>query len=229
VYTEELATRYPHRKSVCGRLLAEIVHSSVTENRTKALYFYGPARYKSGFRRLAKIADSASQNLEVQYSVPRPNRELLNAILFVFGWMDTEKSHAYLVNLLNSDDADDYVKGDVLEAMAFEKRNADPDLVDPFLDATQPYPILTSAIYFFLFHRPSEQQLRKLVPLTQQSSYAGNFAVEILLENEKSGKVLAEMAVDPDDTIREIARNCVAAIDAEQEARDAVTRRLEKE
>ncbi|MGV3614483.1 MAG: hypothetical protein ACO1SV_04025 [Fimbriimonas sp.] len=204
----EIQARHPHRTSVCGALLAEVMSKDPLADRSRAALHLGLQNCSRGLGALERIIPDLVKKVEAStdpWSGPS-ERDFLYNLLFAVAVMDSEQSHALLDRLLH-ESSSHLVRADVLENMAFEDVQFDADLVIPFAsDSAQP-PEILSALYAlehkdFANQRPEEARALA-VPLLKHA-YPGvrSFAVSMLKWRAANLDLLLPLADDPSGDVR---------------------------
>ncbi|MCE9558931.1 MAG: hypothetical protein K8R88_08260 [Armatimonadetes bacterium] len=198
--------RHPSKKSDWGAVLAEIVSG---EEQARAAHVFFIQKYKRGLRQLEKIASQLIAEYPPNASRPRQSwgRADLSGILFAIGHMDTPQSHAYLVSIVRRCEGE-YLKGDCLTAMAWEKEQFDVDFVLQYLDDNQPRFVLLSAIYALdrtnLSRYLEPTRVAELMTpfLHHEDRMVRSYAINLLQWDPFHKELLSSLASDPDEFIR---------------------------
>jgi hypothetical protein len=215
--------RHPNKKSDWGALLADIVDGKDIKDRCSSAHFFGTVRnYRRGVRKLEAVISELEGRVDVPQAGKREwgegERQLCNHVLIALGFMDTAEAHAVLARLvLHTKDAQ--VRGDALEAMAFEHEFYDLNLVLPFISMEADEPSILSALYALQFRdylkeKRSDARKRIRPLLKHPSRMVRIFAVDAMSYQRGYRSLILELKDDPDPLVAETVLEALDRVDS---------------
>lgn len=205
----QVRAKYSRRKSATEALTLEILTGSDLADRRRAALLLVLLRGRPRLGRLKRLIAELVVKVEATNDewLGPPERNLLCNLLLAFGFMDTKRSHAVLARLA-CESASHLVRADALEAMAFEKRFFDLDLVLPFLHETTSTPELLSALYAIQYtgyakNRPDDARERLRPLLNHPYGHVRAYTVDILGNDPSNFSLIETLQDDPHMLVRE--------------------------
>ncbi len=213
-FFSQLKTRHPHRKSEVGVLVAEITSGEDLARRSAAAHIYGVRKYRRGYTSIKAAIDAIWCVVEQKESwVPCPETRLLSALLIASGNVDTRESHSLLLKVL-AESRHAQVRGDALEAMAFEDHCFELELVCQYAAFHAEVPEILSAVYALEFHgfagEHPEQARNVLCPLLSHiHPMVRVYAVRALSFNSSNRNLILALKDDPEAHVRTEVKEAV--------------------
>ncbi len=219
---DQVRSRHPSRSSACGALLSEIASTSIDlESRVRAARLYGDLSCKRGLGTLNRVSRTLCSEIVGELSETEDfptgvKRYFFSALLSAIARMDRPDSHALLVRYLFSIQ-NPHLRADVLEAMAFEVRMFDVDLVLRILEKECDEPMILSGLYALSFpgaNIDSEDVQGRVSPfLRHQSDSVRAYTVRLLSYCVENRELIQKLSDDPDGEVRESVRDALYQMD----------------
>jgi hypothetical protein len=213
---DQIRGRHPHRTSACGALLSEIASAdSDLEGPLRAALLYGYCSYKPGLKILDQVTREMSARVMAKFSSPGEfpwgkERSFFGALLYAISCIDNESSHSLLIEYLSCLQ-NPHLRADVVEAMSFEKRMFDVDLMMKHVVGQTEESILLSGLYAMKWHYFEFCELNSnLFPLLDHPlATVRSYTVEALANSQDNLEMIAKLSDDPDPEVRRAVADAV--------------------
>jgi hypothetical protein len=207
---------HPYRRSDCGAVLDEFLTAPELEDQVSAVYLFAGLECRRGFKRMENALPELLRKVEAETDewIGPPERRLFAGMLYAIAQMDTPESHACLVHLLHNSPSH-LVRDDVLEAMAFEKRQYDRELILPFLALDCSTPEILSALYAlqykgYVTEQPEDALARVLPLLDHPHVMVTVYVIELLKEHPPNLARLLQLRDHPSPHVQKALGEAVA-------------------